>query len=70
MTDEDREKRRQDLLEYHRLYYQAHKEDIKKKSYINYATNLETIREFKQQNNPDFKPRNRKREIINQYIAK
>ena len=69
LSDEEKEERHKELLDYHKQYYQVHKEELKKKSYTNYKINLEKLRELKIKENPDFKPRNRKREVIDYYIA-
>ena len=69
LTDEEREERKKQLLDYHKNYYEIHKEELKKKSYTNYKNNLELLREMKLQKNPDFKPRQRKRIIIDYYTS-
>lgn len=68
-TEEQKEERRQELLNYYKSYYEEHKEELKKKSYTNYKNNLDKIREIKMKENPDFKPRIRKREIIEYYTS-
>jgi hypothetical protein len=69
LTDEEKEERHKELLDYHKQYYKVHKEELKRKSYTNYKNNLEKLREIKMKENPDFKPRNRKRDIIDFYIS-
>jgi hypothetical protein len=68
LTEEDKIERHNNLLEYHKQYYQANKQSMKQKSYTSYANNLEILRQIRMQEDPNFKPRNRKRHIINQYI--
>jgi hypothetical protein len=63
------EDRKKQLLEYHKIYYEQHKEELKKKSYTNYKSNLEKLREIKMKENPDFKPRIRKRVVIDYYTS-
>ena len=66
MTDEDREERKKNLLQ----YYKDHQEDLKTKSYNNHNDTLERLREYRLQNDPNFKPRNRKRVVLDKYIDK
>jgi hypothetical protein len=69
LSDEEKEERHKELLDYHKQYYQVHKEELKKKSYTNYKNNLEMLRQMKMKENPNFKPRNRKREMIDYYTS-
>ena len=69
LSDEEKEERHKELLDYHKQYYKVHKEELKKKSYTNYKNNLEMLRQMKMKENPDFKPRNRKREVIDYYTS-
>ena len=64
ITEEQKETRRQELLDYHKQYYQSHKEDLKKRSYSHYKKNLDIIREIKMRENPSFKPRIRRRTVL------
>ena len=70
LTDEDREERKKNLLQYHRQYYKDNQEDLKTKSYNNHNDTLEKLREYRLQNDPNFKPRNRKRVVLDKYINK
>jgi hypothetical protein len=69
LSDEEKKERHKELLDYHKQYYENHKDELKRKSYINYKINLDKLRELKMKENPDFKPRNRKREIIDFYTS-
>ena len=64
ITEEQKEARRQELLDYHKQYYQSHKDDLKKRSYSHYKKNLDIIREIKMRENPSFKPRIRRRTVL------
>lgn len=69
LTDDDKKERHAQLLDYHKEYYRLNKERLKKINYSNYDKNRNKLIDLKKEIDPNYKPRNRKREKIQHYIS-